>query len=276
MNITVSNLNVSYTSGRVRSAEGSSYVLHDLSFEIREGRSLGILGANGSGKSTLLKTLCGILPYEGSVLVDGKELRNMPRKQISSRISMLSQLSAVYFSYTVYETVLLGRYLHTDNLLGIPSSADKKAVNEILETTGLTSLADKQIFSLSGGQLQRVYLGRTLAQQTPILLLDEPTNHLDLKVQSELMDHLTAWKQGQTALKDGSTHENTLIAVFHDLASALRVSDDLLCLKDGRIAAYGTKKDILESPGLLQNVFDFDVLKYLREQMAYASISELK
>ena len=90
------------------------------------------------------------------------------------------------------------------------------------------------------------------------------------------MDHLTVWKQGKTALKDGSTHENTLIAVFHDLASALRISDDLLCLKDGRVAAYGTKKDILESPGLLQNVFDFDVISYLREQMTYASISELK
>ncbi len=276
MNIQVSHLSVSYASSGGNSAAGSSHVLKDLSFKIREGRSLGILGANGSGKSTLLKTLCGILPYEGSVVIDGKELRKLPRKQISSRISMLSQLSAVYFSYTVYETVLLGRYLHTDNLLGIPSSEDKKVVQEILETTGLTSLAHSQISSLSGGQLQRVYLARTLAQQTPILLLDEPTNHLDLKVQSELMDHLTVWKQGKTALKDGSTHENTLIAVFHDLASALRISDDLLCLKDGRVAAYGTKKDILESPGLLQNVFDFDVISYLREQMTYASISELK
>ena len=265
MQIQADHLFVSYEDPK---RNNKTAVLQDLSFQVQEGRSLAILGSNGSGKTTLLKTLCGILPYSGTLTLGGEEIKHLSRKKISSRIAMLGQLSSVYFSYTVYETVLLGRYIHTNHILGLPTPTDHKVVNEVLETTGLTDLAEKQISELSGGQLQRVYLARTLAQQTPILLLDEPTNHLDLKVQAELLSYLSEWKKGSTALADGSIHPHTLIGVFHDLAMALRIADDLLCLKNGKILAYGTKKDILNS-SLLQNVFDFDVVSYLENQSKY-------
>ena len=91
---------------------GGEPVVKDLSFEVPSGGRLCILGPNGCGKTTLLRALAGLLPHEGSVSVAGRDLASMSRRQAAQSVALLSQISSVYFSYTVYETVLMGRYAH--------------------------------------------------------------------------------------------------------------------------------------------------------------------
>ena len=95
-------------------------VLKGINLEIEEGKSYCILGANGCGKTTLLRAIAGMLPYQGSITLGDKQVSKLKRKEIASRIAMLSQISQIYFSYTVEEAVMLGRYLYADNFLGIP------------------------------------------------------------------------------------------------------------------------------------------------------------
>jgi iron complex transport system ATP-binding protein len=157
-------------------------VISNINLSVGESENLCILGPNGCGKTTLIKTIAGIIPHKGIIKIDNLDLSSMKRTDVAKKIAVMSQISTIYFSYTVYETVLLGRYLHMKGrAFKEPSDKDKEYADKCLKAVDLLSLKNKQISTLSGGQLQRVYLARTLAQEPSIILLDEPTNHLDLK-----------------------------------------------------------------------------------------------
>lgn len=230
-------------------------ILHDLTFCIPEGKSVCILGRNGSGKTTLLRVMAGLLPHTGEIRIGGKILQEMKRKEIASRVALMAQFSELYFSYTVYETVLLGRYAGSDSLFGTPSRKDRAAAMECLEKTGLLPMKDRQITELSGGQLQRVFLARTMAQDTPVMLLDEPANHLDLQYKKELIDYLKEWD---------AVPGHTSVGVFHDISLAISYADILIFLKEGRIAAQGETKELLRAD-LLKEVYGIDVASYMQE-----------
>ena len=104
-------------------AELGEAVISGVDIEIKEGSSVAILGSNGSGKSTLLRVMTGMIPYSGTVSLLEKDIRGMSRKEISSAVAYMAQISQIFFSYSVYETVLMGRYVHTD---GVFKSYDKK------------------------------------------------------------------------------------------------------------------------------------------------------
>ena len=239
-------------------------VLKDISLVFEEGGVCGILGPNGAGKTTLLKVLAGLIPYSGSIQLDASELSSMSRKKHSRLIAMMPQFSSVYFSYTVYETVMLGRYVHREknlgSIIGNASIKDKEIVEKALDQTGLTEISKKDLSELSGGQLQRVMLARTIAQETPVILLDEPTNHLDLKHHNELMDYLKKWSTHTTEI-DGTTHKNTAITVFHDLGASLLISDDIMLMKKGEVIKKGPLQETL-TRDLLNVVYDTDVAEY--------------
>ena len=232
-------------------------VLKGLSFSLKEGARLSILGSNGSGKSTLLRSLNGMIPTKGSVKLFGKEVKDMKRKEIAADAAVMSQISQLFFSFSVYETVLMGRYLHRQGVLGGYTAEDKEKARECMRRTDVESLADRQLSQLSGGELQRVFLARTFAQDTPILMLDEPTNHLDLKVVAGMAAYLKEW-----SAEEG----HTLIGVYHDIPLALDLADTLLLMKEGKILAFGSRDEILDS-GLLEKAYDFDVRGYLRGLM---------
>ncbi|UTC61956.1 ABC transporter ATP-binding protein [Treponema sp. OMZ 787] len=231
-------------------------VLKEISFSVLCGESLCILGPNGCGKTTLLKSLAGLIDYSGEILLDGKNLKGIKHKDIAKKIAFLSQVSSIYFSYSVYDTVMMGRYARLENSsFRSFSKKDRAYVEKCLRAVDVWSLREKKIDELSGGQLQRVYLARTLAQEPEIILLDEPTNHLDLKNQTELI----------YLLKDICKTENkTVIGVFHDINLALQFADKLLFLKDGKIASFGKKEDILTGE-ILQSVYGMDVAGWMRE-----------
>lgn len=233
-------------------------VIHDISLKIEKGKSLCILGPNGCGKTTLLKAMAGIIPSKGEILIDGIDIKKMKRHEIARKIAVMTQISSVYFSYTVFETVLLGRYLYIKNsILKTPSQRDIQYTKECLEAVGLLELKDTQISTLSGGQLQRVFLARTLAQEPDIILLDEPTNHLDLKYQKELIDYLKKWSK-ETG--------NTIVGVFHDINLAMNLADDILVMENGKLAGYGESKSIVSGP-LLNRVYQMDITKYMIDSL---------
>ncbi|HOK50020.1 MAG TPA: ABC transporter ATP-binding protein [Sedimentibacter sp.] len=233
-------------------------VIYNISFSLKEGENLCILGPNGCGKTTLIRAISGLIPHEGSIKIDGIDINKMKRADVAAKIAVLSQISTIYFSYSIYETVLLGRYLHMKGrTFKEPSSKDKEYTDKCLKAVGLYSIRNKQINELSGGQLQRVYLARTLAQEPDIILLDEPTNHLDLKHQAELIDFLRDWSKYEG---------HSVIGVMHDLNLAIKLSDKVLVLDKGRMAAYGKATDVFSS-NLLNQVYDMNITEYMVDSL---------
>lgn len=232
---------------------GDEEVIHEVSFSLEEGERIAIIGPNGCGKTTLLRAICGLLPSRGEIFLEDKKLREMKRKDISQRIAFMPQISNVLFSYTVYETVMLGRYAHGKHqVFQREQKEDKEWVMACLEKTGILSIKDKQITELSGGQLQRVYLARVFAQNPNIILLDEPTNHLDLKYQIELVEELKNWSQEK---------KHSAIGVFHDINLALSFANRVLLLEEGRIVELKRSEDFdLEK---ISRVYGMDVQKYM-------------
>lgn len=240
------------------SYDGGAEVLHDISADMPDGRNVCILGNNGSGKTTMLRTISGLAEYTGEIIIDGISLKNMSRREAASHVSMMSQFSEVYFSYTVYETVMLGRYIHNKGIFGGVTAADRNETERCLEAAGIADIRHKQIAELSGGQLQRVLLARTFAQDTHIILLDEPTNHLDIKYQEEMVRYLAEWSH-----RDG----RILVGVFHDITAASALADDIIYMKDGSITAQGSRESMLEA-GRLKDAFGIDVAAAMKQRYA--------
>ncbi len=236
---------------------GGAPMVKDLSFEVPAGGRLCILGPNGCGKTTLLRALAGLLPHEGKVTAEGRDLAAMDRRQLARTVALLSQISSVYFSYTVYETVLMGRYAHqTGGAFSGPGPEDRAIALECMERTGVADLRDRQVTELSGGQLQRVFLARTFAQQPRVILLDEPTNHLDLKYQVELVQELKAWAAGEG---------RCVVGVLHDVNLALDLADLFLLMEEGRARYFGPAAEF--DPAALNRVYQMDVGGYMRRSL---------
>lgn len=237
---------------------GGRDIVRGVSLTVDSGERFCILGPNGCGKTTLLRAIAGLLPARGEVLLDGKPIARMKRREIASHVALLSQLSQVYFSYSVFDTVMLGRYLHLRGALRTPSREDRDCVRRCLETVGLWEAREAMIDTLSGGQLQRVFLARTLAQEPSLILLDEPTNHLDLKYQAELMESLRDW---------ASRGGRAVVGVLHDLNLALGFADRMLLMSQGEAVACGSAREALR-PERLQEVFGIDVAAYMKRALA--------
>ena len=233
---------------------GGPPVVRDVSFRVREGERLCILGPNGCGKTTLLRALAGILPCEGTVEIMGTELRRLSPRQRAKKLALMSQFSPVSFDYTVYETVMLGRYAHRKGgLLAGESGSDRRAVEESLRLTGTWEMRDELVTELSGGQLQRVFLARTFAQEPRIIALDEPTNHLDLRYQVELTDSLRSW---------AAVEGRCVVGVFHDINLALSFADTLLLLDRGSVVAYERAEQL--DLALLNDLYGMDVRYHMK------------
>lgn len=236
---------------------GGPPVVNDVTFRVREGEKLCILGPNGCGKTTLLRALAGLLPGSGRIQLDGKDLRSLSARQRARKVALMSQLSAAAFDYTVYETVMLGRYAHrTGGPLAGESEDDRRAVQESLTLTGTWELRDKLITRLSGGQLQRVYLARTFAQDPQVILLDEPTNHLDLRYQVELIESLKLWTQSAG---------RCVVGVLHDLNLALSFADTVLLLEQGKVMAHEKLERFDLS--LLDRLYGMHVREHMKETL---------
>jgi len=229
-------------------------VILNINLKAAQGESLCILGPNGCGKSTLLKSISRIIDYRGFVSINDVDISAIPRKELAKKIALLSQNAQVFFPYTVYETVSMGRYAYSQGFLKNLSAEDKEIIEDILIKLDINDIKDCMIDELSGGTLQRVFLARTLAQTPDLILLDEPANHLDLKHQIELLAFLKTWVREKN---------KTLIGVFHDLNLARLFADTAIVLNNGKIAANGKIDDVLNSD-VLSGVYGIDIRGFMK------------
>ncbi|UII56184.1 adenosylcobinamide amidohydrolase [Cytobacillus spongiae] len=228
-------------------------VVDMITFEVDKGEFFGILGPNGSGKTTLLKILSGLLPYrKGSIRLKDKELQAYSAKELAKLVAVLPQHASQSFSYTVRETVALGRYAHQKGWFHSWGDEDEAVVQQVMEHTGVKAFQHQEINELSGGERQRVFLAQALAQEPEILLLDEPTNHLDLSFQKELMDLLKTWTR---------ECQLTVISIFHDLNLAALYCDRLLLLDHGKIHVNDIPNEVLKADRI-KAVYQTDVGKH--------------
>ncbi|MEG0614782.1 MAG: ABC transporter ATP-binding protein [Oscillospiraceae bacterium] len=232
---------------------GGDDIVKNVSFDCNVGDCVAIIGPNGCGKTTLLRAINGLLPYKGSIQLFGREVFHLKRQEIAAEMAMLAQISSIYFDYSVYETVSLGRYLKAKNHAFFSHSDNDEIVLKCLRDAGLEDIRDRPITELSGGQLQRVFLARTFAQEPKIILLDEPTNFLDIRFQMELSGNLKSW------LDEGG---HTIIGIFHDLNVALEISNKCLLLNSGETVAFGETGEVLKSDEL-NGVYGCDVKKFM-------------
>ncbi|MGI6674503.1 MAG: ABC transporter ATP-binding protein [Limnochordia bacterium] len=224
-------------------AYGAEPVVHGVSLSMKPGHFYGVVGPNGAGKSTLLKLLDGFIrPREGTVYLDGKDLRTFSLARLAREIALIPQ-SSYYFPFTVEEMVMLGRAPFYSRL-GTPSARDREIVRASMEITGIAHLAGRLASSLSGGERQRVTIARAFAQETKVLLLDEPTTHLDLEHQ------INTCRLLQRKSREGVT----VAAVLHDLNLAASFCDHVFVLAEGRLREEGPPEEVFK-PELIAEVF---------------------
>jgi iron complex transport system ATP-binding protein len=229
---------------------GSIKVLEDVSLAVKEGDFVGILGPNGSGKTTLLKSVSRVLkPHKGAILLNGADIYSLKEVEVARQVAVVPQDSAIGFSFTALDIVLMGRNPHMTRFQ-MESAKDIAIARKAMQLTNTWHLAERPINELSGGERQRVIIARALAQEPTILLLDEPMTHLDIINQLEIMDLVK-----ELCVKEGLI----VLAVFHDLNLAARYCTSAILLKNGRIFSAGTLDDVLTSKNI-KNVFRVDAI----------------
>ena len=228
-------------------------LLEGVSIHVRPGEVVAVLGPNGAGKSTLLKVLCGDLsPTKGTVSMGGRALTSWDKKASAQIRAVLPQQSSLSFPFRVLEVALMGRSPH---LRGPETQRDYAIARAALQEAGVNHLEDRLYPTLSGGEGQRVHLGRVLAQiweamdQTPrYLLLDEPTSSLDLAHQHHTLTVARAFAERQVGV----------LVVLHDLNLAAQYADRVLLLKEGREVATGPPEQVLQAE-IIEAVYEIPI-----------------
>jgi iron complex transport system ATP-binding protein len=229
---------------------GSIDVVKDVSFNVKKGEFLGILGPNGSGKTTLLRSISRVLkPKKGMILISDKDIYEMKSLDVAKQLAVVPQETPVSFDFSALEVVLMGRNPHMPRFK-MESKEDFEIAKASMELTRTWEFADRPVTELSGGERQRVIIARALTQEPQILLLDEPTTHLDISNQLEIMDLIKCLCMSRKLL---------IVAVFHDFNLAARYCDSIILLKDGKIIAIGNAEETLTSENV-KKVFNVDTI----------------
>ena len=238
--INIEKLNYSY---------GRKEVLKELSLDIDENKLTGIIGPNGCGKSTLAKNIIKYIngKFESFKIMD-TDIRELTYKKIAQLISYIPQKSIIIPNISVFDYVLLGRFPLLKNSWDNYSEQDYEIVEKNINLLNIRELKDRNIETLSGGELQKALLARALAQEAKILLLDEPTSALDLNNAVEFMK----------ILKNISIQKNiSVIIIIHDLNLASLFCDSLIILKDGRFIEKGSPKEVINEENI-KSVYNLD------------------
>jgi iron complex transport system ATP-binding protein len=213
---------------------------------VDRGEFVAIVGPNGAGKSTLLTVMAGLRSgFQGSCRLEGREIRQWPRRQLCRAIAFAPQSVDLHFPFTGLEVALMGRAPCTDRLF--ESSEDLALAGRALEAADATAFSTRDFRTLSGGEKQRVVLASALAQGASTLLLDEPTAFLDPKHQVAVFELLAG------RARDGMSS----VIATHDLRLASRYCGRIVVLDHGKLAAAGPAGEALR-PAVFTRVFEVD------------------
>ena len=228
---------------------GEENLLDKINLNIEKGKFIGILGPNGCGKSTLLKVILKYLnPKEGIIKIENKELKEYTQSELAEILSFVPQKSSLTMPLTVEDVVYMGRVPYMKNKWTGFDREDREKVEKIMQMLKIDKFKNRVVFSLSGGEFQRVLLARALVQNTNIMLLDEPTSALDMNYALEIM-RLTSYFVKNESL--------TAVMVLHDLNLASMYCDSIILLKNGKIAYEGTPKELFR-PEILEEIYGFN------------------
>lgn len=215
-------------------------VLSQLDLSIKPGEMLSITGVNGSGKTTLLKLFCGLLaPQKGQVLLRGKPIGGLSRREIARHLSLVPQDLPADVAFSVQDIVAMGRNPHLGKF-SVEKPGDIAAIEQALAAADVNALAGRPFDELSGGEQKRVFIARALAQETEVILLDEPTANLDVAHQVTLLRLLRRLCQEGRAVA----------ATMHDLSLAATYFDRLAIIAGAKIAACGAPGDVVNEENL--------------------------
>ena len=244
---------------KVRAGYEKKIVLDEVSFTVKPGHILTLMGPNGSGKSTLIKTISKqIESLGGSVFLTGEDMNSLKRVDIAKRMSVMLTERPDPEYMSCMDVVEMGRIPYTGTF-GRLDDKDKAAVNEAMELVHITELKDVSYRNISDGQRQRVMLARAIAQDPEVLIMDEPTTFLDIRYKIDLL----------TILKNLVKKKHiAVILSLHELELAGKISDEVLCVSDGKVQAYGKVEDIIKS-GYIEKLYGIQSGKYIE---TYGSI----
>ena len=241
MKLGTDQLTVQY-SGAVRPA------LDGVTLSIPAGCLTAVLGPNGSGKSTLLRALLGVIaPSAGTVTLEERNVRAWDRRELARMVGVVPQSETITFPITVREMVAMGRFPHRGPLRS-EGWRDREAIDKALARCDIGDLRNRQVTTLSGGELQRVRIARALAQEPQALVLDEPTASLDLRHEMSILKLLRDWTDGGM----------TVLLITHQLNLAARFADRMIILDRGHVAAEGTPSEVF-SKEILERVYGWPV-----------------
>jgi len=241
MDVQVDNIAFSYS---------DNDILKGVTFSVKSGEMVALLGPNGSGKTTLLKNMSKILaPKTGIISLGENSIENFCAKELAQELAVIPQSFDTTFSFTVEEIVMMGRSPHIERGKN-ETATDLSIVEESMRATNVWQFRNKLFMNISGGEKQRAIIARALAQEPKILLLDEPTSNLDINHQVEILT---------TIRKLAEDRNLTVVAAFHDLNLAAKYFDKLVILSKGKVKAIGEPKDVL-SADLIKGVYGVDVI----------------
>lgn len=209
-------------------------VVDSVSFEIPKGKVISFIGPNGAGKSTVMGMISRLIAKdEGLIHFENKDLSKWESKELSKKLSILTQHNNIQMKLTVRELVSFGRFPYSGSRL---TKEDQEMIDKAISYMELESFEDRYIDELSGGQRQRAYIAMVIAQDTEYVLLDEPTNNLDIYHSSNMM---------RTVRRLCDELGKTVILVLHEINYAAFYSDYICAFVDGKVAKFGTVEEVI-------------------------------
>ncbi|MHA1238583.1 MAG: ABC transporter ATP-binding protein [Candidatus Odinarchaeia archaeon] len=239
------------------------HALKKVTFTIKSGEIVGVIGSNGSGKTTLLKLLYrNLKPTKGSIKINDVDIKNLSNRELSSLQSVLPQ-NVLPVPMTVIELVLVGQL--GPSPMPQVNTRELETAENALKKLGIAHLMDRNMLTLSGGEQKLAYIAMVIARDAQILLLDEPTAHLDYKHALKVMD----------AIKLEAEKGKAIIMAMHDLTMAVRYSNKLILLAEGAIIRQGSVEEVTK-PDILRKAYgvNFEILRRKDRIEAITPISE--
>lgn len=234
----------------VMSYDGIRNQLDGVSTTIEKGKITTIIGPNGCGKSTLLSVLSrNYSPSRGNVRLENKDILDYKAKEFAKKLAIVYQTNITPQELTVEKLVAYGRVPY-QNLISRNVEEDQAAIDWAITSTNLEEKRHKNLEALSGGERQRVWIAMALAQKSEILCLDEPTTYLDIYYQIELLELVKRLNQ---------EHGLTIIMVLHDMNQAIKYSDHIILMKEGKVLKEGTPQEVMTKQ-LIKEVYGVEVI----------------